>query len=139
MRLTLLAGQVHARCPARCRGETCSFILSSYFHANGKADLMASSTTSEGLKQRLGHRPTLTTWDAIAQSLSIGPIFSSAFVAFLIAGSAGGAAPLSTLLGAVGVLALGWLIAFYARRGGGAGAIYDYLRRVSPAIGLFAA
>ena len=89
--------------------------------------------------QRLG-RPTLTTWDAIAQSLSIGPIFSSAFVAFLIAGSAGGAAPLSTLIGAVGVLALGWLIALYARTlSGGAGAIYDYLRRISPPLGLFAA
>lgn len=87
---------------------------------------------------RLGH-PVLTTWDAIAQSLAIGPIFSSAFVAVLIAGSAGGAAPLSALIGAVGVLALGWLVALYARRGGGAGAIYDYLRRVSPAFGLFAA
>ncbi|HEY1352885.1 MAG TPA: APC family permease [Ktedonobacteraceae bacterium] len=108
---------------------------------------MASSSTSRPLnpashegsgEQRLG-RPVLTTWDAIAQSLAIGPIFSSAFVAYLIAGSAGGAAPLSTLIGAVGVLALGWLIAFYARRGGGAGAIYDYLRRINPAIGLFAA
>jgi amino acid transporter len=97
------------------------------------------TTSGEGQEeQRLG-RPVLTTWDAIAQSLAIGPIFSSAFVAFLIAGAAGGAAPLSTLIGAVGVLALGWLIAFYARRGGGAGAIYDYLRRVNPAIGLFAA
>ncbi|HEU5380194.1 MAG TPA: APC family permease [Ktedonobacteraceae bacterium] len=108
---------------------------------------MASSSTSRPIpsastegqgEQRLGH-PVLTTWDAIAQSLAIGPIFSSAFVAYLIAGSAGGAAPLSTLIGAVGVLALGWLIAFYARRGGGAGAIYDYLRRVNPAVGLFAA
>jgi amino acid transporter len=101
----------------------------------------SSGSTSPGgtQVQRLGHRPTLTTWDAIAQSLSIGPIFSSAFVAFLIAGSAGGAAPLSTLIGAVGVLALGWLIALYARRGGGAGAIYDYLRRINPAFGLFAA
>src|SRR5579863_4423636 len=98
---------------------------------------MESSTSQPA--QRLGHRPNLTTWDAIAQSLAIGPIFSSAFVAFLIAGSAGGAAPLSTLIGAVGVLALGWLIALYARRGGGAGAIYDYLRRVNPAVGLFAA
>lgn len=100
-----------------------------------------SGTTSSGgvPVQRLGHRPTLTTWDAIAQSLAIGPIFSSAFVAFLIAGSAGGAAPLSTLIGAVGVLALGWLISLYARRGGGAGAIYDYLRRLNPAFGLFAA
>src|SRR5256885_7120262 len=89
--------------------------------------------------QRLGYRPTLTTLDAIAQSLAIGPTFSSAFVAFLIAGAAGGAAPLSTLIGAVGVLALGWLISLYARRGGGAGAIYDYLRRINPAFGLFAA
>jgi amino acid transporter len=101
----------------------------------------ALTSSSGGVQdaQRLGHRPTLTTWDAIAQSLAIGPIFSSAFVAFLIAGSAGGAAPLSTLIGAVGVLALGWLISLYARRGGGAGAIYDYLRRVNPAFGLFAA
>src|SRR6266699_3039236 len=88
--------------------------------------------------QRLG-RPILTTLDAIAQSLAIGPIFSSAFVAFLIAGAAGGAATLSTLIGAIGVLALGWLITLYARRGGGAGAIYDYLRRISPAFGLFSA
>ncbi len=66
-----------------------------------------TSSSGETQVQRLGHRPILTTWDAIAQSLSIGPIFSSAFVAFLIAGSAGGAAPLSTLIGAVGVLALG--------------------------------
>lgn len=108
---------------------------------------MASSSTPQPLTSvsyegqedvRLG-RPVLTIWDAIAQSLAIGPIFSSAFVAILIAGAAGGAAPLSTLIGAVGVLALGWLIAFYARRGGGAGAIYDYLRRVNPAIGLCAA
>jgi amino acid transporter len=98
-----------------------------------------TTSSSEAQVQRLGHRPILTTWDAIAQSLAIGPIFSSAFVAFLIAGAAGGAAPLSTLIGAVGVLALGWLIALYARRGGGAGAIYDYLRRLSPAYGLFSA
>ncbi len=99
----------------------------------------SSTPSQDGTQvQRLGHR-NLTTWDAIAQSLSIGPIFSSAFVAFLIAGAAGGAAPLSTLIGAIGVLALGWLITLYARRGGGAGAIYDYLRRMSPAFGLFAA
>ncbi len=89
--------------------------------------------------QRLGHHPNLSTWDAIAQSLAIGPVFSSAFVAFLIAGAAGGAAPLSTLIGTIGVLALGWVITLFARRGGGAGAIYDYLRRQNPAFGLFAA
>src|SRR6266446_7324251 len=51
-------------------------------HPNGRASFMASSSTAStpgGQVQRLGHRPTLTTWDAIAQSLSIGPIFSSAF------------------------------------------------------------
>src|SRR5437588_1412416 len=88
--------------------------------------------------QRLGH-PVLTTLDAIAQSLAIGPIFSSAFVAFLIAGAAGGAAPIAAMIGAIGVLALGWVITLYARRYAGAGAIYDYLRRVQPALGLFAA
>lgn len=95
-------------------------------------------TTGTPDAQRLG-RPVLTTMDAVAQSLAIGPIFSSAFVAFLIAGAAGGAAPLAVLIGVVGVLALGWVISLYARRGGGAGAIYDYLRRVNPAFGLLAA
>src|SRR5947209_398073 len=88
--------------------------------------------------QRLG-RPVLTTLDAIAQSLAIGPIFSSAFVAFLIAGVAASAAPLATLIGAVGVLALGWVVSLYARRYTGAGAVYDYLRRVNPVLGLFSA
>ena len=88
--------------------------------------------------QRLG-RPVLTTLDAIAQSLAIGPVFSAAFVAFLIAGASGVAAPLAVLIGAVGVLALGWVITLYARRYAGAGAIYDYLRRVSPPLGLFSA
>lgn len=88
--------------------------------------------------QRLG-RPVLTTADAVAQSLAIGPIFSSAFVAFLIAGAAAGAAPLAVLIGAVGVLALGYIITLYAQRYRGAGAIYDYLRRTNPALGLFAA
>ena len=88
--------------------------------------------------QRLG-RPVLTTIDAIAQSLAIGPVFSAVFLAVLIAGAAGGAAPFATLIGAVGTFAVGWVITIYARRYAGAGAIYDYLRRISPAIGLFAA
>ncbi len=37
------------------------------------------------------------------------------------------------------VLAVGWVITLYARRYAGAGAIYDYLRRFVPAVGLFAA
>src|SRR5437773_12499168 len=99
----------------------------------------SSTPSQDGTQvQRLGHR-NLTTWDAIAQSLAIGPVFSSAFVAFLIAGAAGGAAPLSTLIGTIGVLALGWVITLFARRGRGAGAVYDYLRRQNPAFGRFAA
>lgn len=101
------------------------------------AEQRVPSTSSSDV-QRLG-RPVLTTADAVAQSLAIGPIFSSAFVAFLIAGAAGGAAPFAALVGAVGVLALGYIITLYARRYRGAGAIYDYLRRTNPALGLFAA
>lgn len=56
--------------------------------------------------QRLG-REVLTLFDCVAQSLSIGPIFSTAFVAFLIAGIAAGAAPVAVIIGIVGVLALG--------------------------------
>lgn len=88
--------------------------------------------------QRLGH-PVLTTWDCIAQSLSIGPIFSAAFVAFLIAGIAAGAAPLAVVVGAIGVFALGYVVSLYARRYQGAGAVYDYLRRTSPALGVLSA
>ncbi len=93
------------------------------------ADVATSAT-------RLG-RPVLTTADAIAQSLAIGPVFSAAFVAFLIAAHAGGAAPLAALIGAIGTLAVAWVITVYARRYNGAGAIYDYLRRATtPALGL---
>lgn len=88
---------------------------------------------------RLG-KPVLTTIDAVAQSLAIGPVFSVAFVAVLLAGAAGSVAPLSTLIGAVGMLALGWVISLYARRYAGAGAIYDYVRyATTPALGMFTA
>lgn len=95
-----------------------------------------TSATHGKESTRLG-QPVLTTADAIAQSLAIGPVFSAAFVAFLIAGAAGGVAPLATLIGAVGTLAVAWIITLYARRYNGAGAIYDYLRRATtPALGL---
>src|SRR5579884_132824 len=88
--------------------------------------------------ERLGHG-VLTTADCIAQSLAIGPIFSTAFVAFLIAGTAAGAAPVAVIIGAVGVLALGYVVSLYARRYRGAGAIYDYLRQINPVLGIFSA
>jgi amino acid transporter len=82
----------------------------------------------------------LTTVDAIAQSLAIGPVFSAIFLAALVAKAAGSAAPLATLIGALGAICVGWVIVLFARRFTGAGAIYDYVRRsTSPALGLFAA
>ncbi len=88
--------------------------------------------------QRLGSG-VLTLFDCVAQSLSIGPIFSTAFVAFLIAGIAAGSAPVSLIIGAIGVLALGYVVTLYARRYKGAGAVYDYLRQTNPALGIFSA
>lgn len=88
--------------------------------------------------QRLGNG-VLTLFDCVAQSLSIGPIFSTAFVAFLIAGIAAGSAPVSVIIGAIGVLALGYVVTLYARRYKGAGAVYDYLRQTNPALGIFSA
>src|SRR5437588_4517258 len=100
----------------------------------------AISAVSKSASSRLG-RPVLTTYEGVAQSLAVGPIFSSVIVAYLIAGVAGGAAPLATLIGAIGVLALGWVITLYAQRRGyvGAGGIYDFIRQVSPSWGLFSA
>jgi amino acid transporter len=84
--------------------------------------------------ERLG-RPKLTLVDVVAQSVGfVGPVFSSAFVIPLIVGvisatgkGSGGAAPLAVLLAAVGVFALGWIVATYARRVHAAGSLYDYV------------
>lgn len=53
---------------------------------------------SSASSQRLG-KPVLTTVDAIAQSLALGPVFSAVFIAALIAGTAGGIAPLACYRG----------------------------------------
>jgi amino acid transporter len=98
----------------------------------------SSVVATQPSPERLGHG-VLTTADCIAQSLAIGPIFSTAFVAFLIAGTAAGAAPVAVIIGAVGVLALGYVVSLYARRYRGAGAIYDYLRQINPILGIFSA
>jgi amino acid transporter len=84
--------------------------------------------------ERLGEAK-LTLADVVAQSVGfVGPVFSSAFVIPLIVGvisatgkGAGGAAPLAVLLAAVGVFALGWIVATYARRIHAAGSLYDYV------------
>lgn len=84
--------------------------------------------------ERLGAR-RLGLIDVIAQSVGfMGPVFSVAFLIPAIAGiisatgkGAGTAAPLAVLLAAIGVFALGWLIAQYAKRIHAAGSLYDYV------------
>ena len=107
---------------------------------------MAQSTSSR--PQQLGGKRKLTLLDAVAQSVGfMGPVFSIAFLVPLLVGlnasgkGAGVAAPLAVLLAAIGVLALGWIVAAYARRIHAAGSLYDYVTdglggRVGAAAGL---
>jgi amino acid transporter len=82
----------------------------------------------------------LTTVHAVGQALAIGPMFSAGLVSGLIASVAGFTTPLSVLLGCVGALCLGYVIAIYARRYAGAGAIYEYLSQaVHNSFGIFSA
>jgi amino acid transporter len=86
--------------------------------------------------ERLGAR-RLALPDVIAQSVGfMGPVFAAAFLIPLVAGvispsgrGAGGAAPLSVLIAAAGILALAWVIAAYAREVQAAGSLYDYVSR----------
>lgn len=98
--------------------------------------------------ERLGGARKLTLLDAVAQSVGfMGPVFSIAFLVPLLVGlnasgkGAGAAAPLAVLLAAIGVLALGWIVAQYAKRIHAAGSLYDYVTdglggRVGGAAGL---
>jgi amino acid transporter len=72
--------------------------------------------------------------DVLAQSVGfMGPVFSAAFIIPLIIGfnvagrGAGTSAPLAVLIAAVGVFALGWIVAQYAKRIHAAGSLYDYV------------
>ena len=90
--------------------------------------------TSEVGYERLGSQ-RLRLVDVIAQSVGfIGPVFSTAFVFPLLMGvlsatgkGAGIAAPLAVLIAAVGIFALGWIVAQYAKRIHAAGSLYDYV------------
>ncbi|HEY7477308.1 MAG TPA: APC family permease [Actinomycetota bacterium] len=91
-------------------------------------------TTSSDLGyERLGEK-RLTLADVLAQSVGfMGPVFSAAFIIPLIIGvnaaarGAGTSAPLAVLLAAIGVFALGWIVAQYAKRIHAAGSLYDYV------------
>jgi amino acid transporter len=83
--------------------------------------------------ERLGTR-RLKLVDVVAQSVGlIGPVFSAAFLIPLIAGlnfagrGAGVATPFAVILASIGVLALGWIVAQYAKRVHAAGSLYDYV------------
>ncbi len=86
--------------------------------------------------ERLGAK-ILSLPDVIAQSVGfMGPVFSSAFVIPLVVGviSASGkgggiASPISVLIAAVGVFALGWIVSSYAKEIHAAGSLYDYVTR----------
>jgi len=89
--------------------------------------------TEETGYERLG-APKLSLVDVVAQSVGfMGPVFSAAFLIPLIVGAnpsakgAGIAAPLSVVLAAIGVFALGWIVAQYAKKIHAAGALYDYV------------
>jgi hypothetical protein len=92
--------------------------------------------SSEPAYERLGAK-VLSLPDVIAQSVGfMGPVFSSAFVIPLVVGviSASGkgggvASPLSVLIAAVGVFALGWIVSSYAKEIHTAGSLYDYVTR----------
>jgi amino acid transporter len=95
---------------------------------------MSHSTSSPGQAggaERL-RQAGLRLPDVIAQSVGfIGPVFSSALVLPLVVGAglygAGVATPVAIILAAIGMAAIGWIIAEYAKRIHSAGALYDYV------------
>jgi amino acid transporter len=85
--------------------------------------------------ERLGGKK-LSLIDVLAQSVGfIGPVFSAAFIIPLIIGvnaaakGAGTSAALAVLLAAVGMFAIGWIVAQYAKRIHAAGSLYDYVSK----------
>jgi amino acid transporter len=83
--------------------------------------------------ERLGAKK-LSLVDVVAQSVGfMGPVFSAAFLIPAIVGynaaakGSGVAAPLAVVVAAIGVFALGWIVAQYAKKIHAAGALYDYV------------
>ena len=88
-----------------------------------------STTDPSASSAALGQK-NLSTIHAVAQSLAIGPMFSTALLLGLISNPVTGAgwnSALAVLLAGLGVLAIGYVVALYARRFAGAGAVYEYL------------
>src|SRR5215467_15825126 len=91
---------------------------------------------SQDSYERLGPR-RLRLPDVIAQSVGfMGPVFSAAFVIPLVVGvisatgkGGGVASPLSVLIAAIGIFAIGWIVSSYAKEVHAAGSLYDYVTR----------
>ena len=72
----------------------------------------------------------LSIGDTVAQSLGfVAPVMGVAYLTPLIASGAGGATPLAVLLGGIGVLVIGLVVAQFARKYSHAGSIYEYISR----------
>jgi amino acid transporter len=83
---------------------------------------------------------SVSRWGALAQSFAIGPIFGVGFLSGTVAVFAGFNTPLSVALAGIGTLALAYVLAMYARRFTGAGAVYEYLARgTRPSVGIVGA
>src|SRR4249920_292510 len=103
---------------------------------------MHMASDAPAAQAKLGEK-NLSTIHAVAQALAIGPMFSTAIVLGLVSSPATGAAwntPLAVLLAGLGVLSIGYVVALYARRFAGAGAVYEYLTHgAHPSVGIFTA
>jgi amino acid transporter len=99
---------------------------------------MSQTDTTPQLGQR-----NLSTIHAVAQSLAIGPMFSTALILGLVSNPGTGAAwnaTLAVLVAGLGVLAIGYAVTLYARRFAGAGAVYEYLTHgAHPWVGILTA
>jgi amino acid transporter len=93
---------------------------------------------AEGAKETSGYErlgeAKLSLVDVLAQSVGfVGPVFVAAFIIPLMFGfnaagrGAGTSAGLAVLLSAIGIFALAWIVAAYARRIHAAGSLYDYV------------
>jgi amino acid transporter len=94
---------------------------------------VADASQGESGYERLGAK-RLSLIDVVAQSVGfMGPVFSAAFLIPLIAGAgasgrgAGEATPFAVILASIGVFALGWIVAQYAKKIHAAGSLYDYV------------
>ena len=83
--------------------------------------------------ERLGETK-LTFVDVIAQSFGfMGPVFGAILLLVTVVGAnnagkgAGLATPVAIIIAAIGMAAVGWIIAQFAKRIHAAGALYDYI------------